>query len=108
MLARSRASSRRDRNERRARSCGGGGRRAAAQRRRRTTTWKRRRTRRLRFGDDLEQLGEVAKRLPLVEALAPDERVPIDRAQCRLLADRREPDRPDGNAGDTDVPVLAR
>ncbi len=62
----------------------------------------------LGFGHDLEQLGEVLERLPLIEPLAPHERVAVHGPRERLLADHREPHRPERHAADAHVPVLAR
>ncbi len=55
-----------------------------------------------------EQLREVLEGLPLIEALAPDERLAVHRAGKRLVANDREPHRAERDAADPDVPVLAR
>ncbi len=53
-----------------------------------------------------EERGERLQRLPLVEAFAPDERLTIDRARKRFLANDGEPHRAERNAADPHVPIF--
>ncbi len=65
-----------------------------------------RRTTRGRFADDGGEIGELARRAPLVQPLLPDERLFGDRAEGRLAPDLGDADGTDGDAVDGDVPLV--